>query len=385
MPWLRVGDSAATNPIVSEVREHPAADDRSKVEVFGFVCLCAVTAAQHLTDYVVSRATAADITGSMAMADRLLEQAVFAGYMEPVIEEVRGAQRQRWRIVEDPDFFHMRTEEEIEWERQRKRDNSNPALTVPVRLRDGDGCRYCGQVVNWRARRGRLGGTYDHRHPGAGAETIDDLVVACGGCNKGRQDNPNAEQDFPLLPAPTKPYYSPDTIAWIKGNDWAKSQGITPPPRPAKRYTPGTVPDGHHSPEPHTKAAGQDSAAEQASSDSSSAEAAVETSAAPAASSDPDSATSDDAAPEPGARETGADQVEDPTCRSEQIPAGRRYPDSDSPGRVGTGRDGSGWGGSPARPSAQGERPDLPRPHENSRPSQPARKRKRGRRGGRKK
>ncbi len=51
-----------------------------------------------------------------------------------------------------------------------------------VQRRDRGCCRYCGQPVNWKDRRGPLGGTYDHVDPsGPGDET--NVVVACRGCN----------------------------------------------------------------------------------------------------------------------------------------------------------------------------------------------------------
>lgn len=336
MPWLKVGDTAPTNPIVAEVLEHPAADDRSKLELFGFVGLCATVAAGHLTDYVVSRATAADVAGSLQRADLLLEQAVFAGYMEPVVEDVKGKPRQRWKIVEDPDFIHMRTEEEITWERQRKRDNSRPSLIIPVRMRDGDGCRYCGQVVKFKARNGRLAGTYDHRSPGKAAQSPDDLVVACKACNSGRKNNPTAEKDYPLLPPPEKPYYSQDTCDFIAGSEWARSNGIEPPPPPRTRVEPGHVPPGHHQPTPTQEP------------------------------------------PEPPSAETS---------RPRQNSADIVTSGSDAPGRDGSGRAGSGRGGSPARPPQEPSRQNK-HEHTNTRPSHDpktkgrSRGRRRGKRGG---
>jgi len=362
MPWLRVGDSAATNPIVAEVREHPDADDRSKIEVFGFVTLCATVGAQHLTDYVITRATAADVAGSMERADLLLEQATFAGYLEPVIEVVRGHERARWRIVEDPEFIHMRTAEEVEWERRRKRDNSNPALTIPVRLRDGDACRYCGQVVKFRARTGRLAGTYDHRSPGRGAETPDDLVVACTRCNSGRKNNPHAEREYPLLPVPERPYYSLDTVEFIKSSEWARSNGITPPPAPRTKVRPGEIPPGHTPPEAGTPAAGEDSA--------------------PTGSSDSPAQEPDTAAPtpvekaRPGIPASRPPERSAETSRTRQESAGSLPTDPDGMGRGGTGRAGTGRDGDPARPPHQRKQQD-----QHDHPPKKSRSRRRGRRG----
>ncbi|WP_418346188.1 hypothetical protein [Rhodococcus pyridinivorans] len=206
------------------------------LEAFGFLVLCASLSAAHTTDYLVSWGTA--VLVAREEASRMLDVCTRAGLMEETV--VDGVQM--WKIVEDPEFLHMRTAEEVAWERQRKSDNSNPELIVPVRLRDGDACRYCGQVVKWTARKGRLAGTYDHRVPGRAA-TIDTMVVSCGRCNSARKDNPAADEQHPLLPAPARPYFSPETRKWIAEHDWAKSNGYSITSRRGKTLPPGTVPD----------------------------------------------------------------------------------------------------------------------------------------------
>ena len=236
MPWLRTGDTAANHPIALAVLEDPAADDRLLNEVFGFVSRCALQSTAHLTDYLVSRGTAIAMAG-MSRVNVLVDVAIDAGYFSPAEMIVDGIPRPAYKLIDDPDFIHMRTREEIEWERQRQSDNSNPALVIPVRLRDGDACRYCGLVVDFRHRRGRIAGTYDHREPGREA-TIETYVVACKGCNSKRGNNPRADVETPLLPEPLKPYYSPSTIEWLKANDWAKRNGIKPP-RKGKTIEPG--------------------------------------------------------------------------------------------------------------------------------------------------
>ncbi len=236
MPWLRIGDTAANHPTVLAVLEDPAADDRLLNEVFGFVSRCALQSTAHLKDYVVNRGTAIAMAG-MSRVDLLVDVAIDAGYFSPCEILVDGTPRPAYKLLDDPDFIHMRTREEIEWERQRKTDNGNPALIVPVRLRDGDACRYCGLVVDFRHRRGRFAGTYDHREPGREA-TVDTYVVCCGSCNAKRGNNPAADETTPLLHEPIKPYYSPSTIEWFKANDWAKRNGIKPP-RKGKTIEPG--------------------------------------------------------------------------------------------------------------------------------------------------
>jgi len=167
--------------------------------------MCATHSAGQGTDYVVSDGTVAAMARSSDW--RLLARlAARAGYWQRLADDTG------WLLVDDAEhLFHIRLKAEVQWERDRKSDVANPKWTVPVRLRDGDGCRYCGNIVNWLDRHAR-GGTYDHRIPGQRAETIDDLVVACRTCNSRRADNPNA---LPLLPPPRVPYYGAESVAFL--------------------------------------------------------------------------------------------------------------------------------------------------------------------------
>lgn len=58
-------------------------------------------------------------------------------------------------------------------------------LLNAVRDRDGCWCRYCGRDVNWKDRRGPAGATYDHVDP-RGGNSVENLVVACRGCNSSK-------------------------------------------------------------------------------------------------------------------------------------------------------------------------------------------------------
>lgn len=245
MPWLKVSDMATHHPIVVAPMEFDDYDERLVNEVFGFVARCALQSAAHLTDYVVSKATAMQIAG-MTRAAELLEVAIAAGYFTPLIlEDGRTA----YKLCEDNEFMHIRSREEVEWERQRKRDNSNPAINVPVRLRDGDGCRWCGVVVNWSDRKGARGATYDHLEPQRGS-TVETTVVACKSCNSSRKDGPTPPGVAELLPAPTDPYYSKSTIKWLTESKWRQDQGLPVPAPSATQVPTGYRVDGTQPPTP---------------------------------------------------------------------------------------------------------------------------------------
>ncbi|NVM97814.1 hypothetical protein [Arthrobacter sp. SDTb3-6] len=203
-------------------------------ELFGFIMRCAVQSAAHLTDYVINRGTAVSIAG-VARANALLDFGLYAGYLvevETVDEESRV--RKAYKIVEDPEFIHLRTKAEVEWERQRRNDAARPELVIPVRLRDGDGCRYCGKVVRWGAQNSAIGGTYDHRVPGKQAKDENDMFVSCRGCNSGRKNSDKADVEYPRLPVPSIAYFSEGTVNWLADHEYVKRLGI-PVPKPSGR------------------------------------------------------------------------------------------------------------------------------------------------------
>ena len=203
MAWLKSSDTAAHHPIVLAplawpTEDHGALQPLETVSMlFGIVNRCAVYSAQYTTDYAIADAVVAQMAGPRWL--HWAQLAARAGYWD----RVPGG----WMLVDDAEhLFHIRRKAELDWERARKRDIANPRIVVPVRLRDGDGCRYCGRIVQWNARRGGRAGTYDHRTPGAPARTPDDLVVCCAQCNSDRGADPDPTA-WPLRPTPAEPLY----------------------------------------------------------------------------------------------------------------------------------------------------------------------------------
>ena len=214
MPWLKVSDTAAQHRIVWRALEIPGASMQSMWSLFGQVLALAVEAAAFKTDYVVERGSILKFTGTPDAAQKFIADATFCGYLtgEVPLDDRRIA----YRLIEDEDLFHMRLREEIDWENRRRNDTRNGALIVPIRARDGDACRWCGNVVYWGNQKGGRGATYDHLNPGVPAETPEDMVVACRSCNSSRKDNAGWAVD--LLPAPSRPYFSAKSAAWLTEN-----------------------------------------------------------------------------------------------------------------------------------------------------------------------
>ncbi|WP_047892162.1 HNH endonuclease [Micromonospora sp. RV43] len=251
MAWLKSSDNSNQHPAVLAPlawARGPDDDldgwDLRLPAVAGLVWLCATYSAGQETDYVVPDGTVALYGGPQWQ--RLAAWAERAGFWT----RIDGG----WLLADDSEhLFHIRLRAEIEWERQRKNDNGNPILTVPVRLRDGDACRYCGRIVNWDARTGALAGTYDHRHPGQAARGPDDLVVCCNHCNGRRGKDPQPNR-WHTLPAPTSPYYGKTTVEHLAnhGHQVPLSTGPRPPAPPGgpriDPARPDTQPDHAHPP-----------------------------------------------------------------------------------------------------------------------------------------
>ena len=230
MPWLKVSDTAAQHRIVWRALEIPGASMQSMWSLFGQVLALAVEAAAFKTDYVVERGSILKFTGTPDAAQKFIADATFCGYLTGEVPLNDG--RIAYRLVEDEDLFHMRLREEIDWENRRRNDTRNGALIVPIRARDGDACRWCGNVVYWGNQKGGRGATYDHLNPGVPAETPEDMVVACRSCNSSRKDNAGWAVD--LLPAPKTPYFSAKSAAWLTENG-VPTKASAPSDRPVGR------------------------------------------------------------------------------------------------------------------------------------------------------
>jgi hypothetical protein len=217
------------------------AEECSVNEVAGFVWRCSAQSAGHMTDYNIDQGTIMMLGGSR------WRQITKLAIRAKLLTEHRLNGNRVWRLIEDPEFIHIRLRAAVEWDRQRDKDRKNPDLTNPVLLRDGDVCRYCDQVVNLDDHRGARGLTFDHRQPGQPA-TLDNYVVACKGCNSKRLASLDADQRWPLLPPPSEPYYSPKTAERLTAYFGrpilaTTSRPGTPPDTARTTSRPGTPPD----------------------------------------------------------------------------------------------------------------------------------------------
>jgi hypothetical protein len=143
-----------------------------------------------------------------------------------------------YKLLDDPNLVHIRTKAELEWSAQQRNDTRDTRLSVPIRKRDGDACRYCAVIVHWTGRTSSRKGTLDHLRPGEPG-TVETMVVACLACNSEQRDAEGAEREQ-LNPPPRAPFYSEYTARWLSKN----GHPTLPTPRP------GDQPD--HAPETTT-------------------------------------------------------------------------------------------------------------------------------------
>jgi 5-methylcytosine-specific restriction endonuclease McrA len=88
-----------------------------------------------------------------------------------------------------------------DWDSRRKQLYSIPGLVEAIRARDRDCCRYCRVRVNWKDRRSKHGGSYDHVVP-RGENSPENVVVCCLGCNNKKGGRTPEQAGMPLLPPP---------------------------------------------------------------------------------------------------------------------------------------------------------------------------------------
>lgn len=220
MPWTRSGDNAATYPALMQLQGIKGADERTLNEVFGFVWRCSCQSAAHLTDYVVDAGTAYMLGGSRT--DELIKLCERAGVFTPrTIKGIRS-----WVLLQDPEFIHIQLAEEVRWGRQQRNDTRDPKIRVPVLRRDGDNCRWCGILVQWRGKKTNHTATLDHQVPGT-AGTPETMVVACLGCNSGRGANTQLWDDNNTRrPAPTTPRYGKTTAEYLTNHGYPTTPNV---------------------------------------------------------------------------------------------------------------------------------------------------------------
>lgn len=208
MSWLKVDDQCAVHPRVLALSRQDIADERLVNEAWGWTVRCAAASAAHWTDGHITEATAAQLGG--ARTPTLVKAARSAGLLGRRVRHPDHGPG--WQLLLDvDDLLHIVSKADADFERRYRNALRNPDEYLPVRARDGDACRYCARIVNWKDRRSGRQGTLDHVDPDR-----DDLVVACKTCNTRKGKRTPEQADMSLLPIPTHPHYSPHTLELLE-------------------------------------------------------------------------------------------------------------------------------------------------------------------------
>lgn len=127
-------------------------------------------------------------------AQELCEALIKAGFLDQYESGLR---------IHDWADYTSKLQEHREKRARNKDLYSNMALTREVRARDGDRCRYCGKLVDWKDHKGDDGGTYDVIDP-AGPVTAANVVVACRACANQKAGRTPQDAGMALLPVNTQ-------------------------------------------------------------------------------------------------------------------------------------------------------------------------------------
>ena len=184
MSWVRLDDA-----MPDSLKIAPLSDAAFRAYVTS-ICYCA----RILSDGFVPAKKAKDVAGRPRVVQELTDAGLWAA-------------TDTGFLVHDYLVYNP-SREQVEAERaiakRRHAMNADPEFAKRVKDRDGNRCRYCGVLVNWRDRKGAMGGTYDHVLPifQGGQETFDNLVVACRSCNVKKGARRPEEAGMALLALP---------------------------------------------------------------------------------------------------------------------------------------------------------------------------------------
>lgn len=172
MPWVKLDDRFHEDPRVIQAWQ------ASRVSI-GLYVMALTYSGAHLLDGNIPEHFVVEKVPGTGDRRKAIAALVDAGLWEP--------QDNGWKVRNYLKFNPSKAEVEHgrSIDRFRKELTRDGDLIAAIRDRDGDTCRYCGIGVNWKDRRGTSGGTYDHIIPvvAGGANSFDNVVVACRNCN----------------------------------------------------------------------------------------------------------------------------------------------------------------------------------------------------------
>lgn len=214
MSWARFSDTFNDHKVWMWAAELAATrgDESLVIKLKGVTTALFISSAVAWTDYEVTKGMVIQVCG-FAGHQEVIDDLVKIGVLTPKRSDSRDDSQgvEVWTLLDDNNFVHLIRTDDKKKADKRKNDRRKASLVVPVLLRDGDECRYCGCEVKWGDTRSDLGQTFDHRDINA-QTTAANFVQACSACNEGRAASDDPEGEFPLLDPPENPVYGQGLI-----------------------------------------------------------------------------------------------------------------------------------------------------------------------------
>lgn len=191
--WFKVDDKFHDHPKVRALLEQFEDD---AVTAFGLWVLAGAWCGDQMSDGLISGYV---LRRWHSDWERLSQMLVDAGLWEAVDVDGRPhRQFHDWTDYNDPreKILADRMAEKMRVALMR-----DTQLVTAIKKRDKDRCRYCGCQVRWGNQRGPSGATYDHVRPiiAGGKNTIENVVIACRGCNSRKRHLTLREAGMRLL------------------------------------------------------------------------------------------------------------------------------------------------------------------------------------------
>jgi len=235
--WGRIDDRLPMSVKIRGLADPGAVGDRAKRqrnEALGHWLQVLAWVSGERTDGFVT-ADILDLFGTEASAERLLRARYDRAPLLHRLGEICAClDGRKWpadfefAVHDYLDRNPSRGENDVH--RAKKRELRDPKLKREVRDRDRDCCRYCGKQCAPSDRVSDDGLTFDHVDPEV-ANGMNNLVVACRGCNNRKARRTPEQADMVLTPPPSSMEYlqptcdRPTTVAGpVTGPDLQPSQ-----------------------------------------------------------------------------------------------------------------------------------------------------------------
>lgn len=228
MSWLKLDDAMLDHRKVRRAMRDGG------LAAFGLHIAALLESSKYLTDGHIEDVSVDDLLDAGCVRGKarttVVESLVRHGLWEPDAE--RGGYVIHDYLEHNPSRAQVEANRGVD--RFRKELTRDHELIARIRARDGDNCRYCGVVVNWKDRKSAVGGTYDHVMPVSkgGGNDYANVVVACRGCNQRKGPRTPEEAGMNLAGSSRRPDVSSPNLAQESDSRPVPSRPVHYPPKP---------------------------------------------------------------------------------------------------------------------------------------------------------